>query len=109
MPFLSLLFMLCVLSGCTGYQDPDFNKPLIVLSQDTDIQQNAVTTQNNDPQQNEAAKPKSPEDQAWVEAKTRRIWVSPRSDENGDYVQGYYKYIVIDPGHWSLNGNEAKQ
>ena len=109
MPLLSLLFMMCVLSGCTGYQDPDFNKPLIVLPQDTDIQQNAVTSQNNAPQQNEVDKPKSSEDKAWVEAKTSRVWVSPRIDENGDYVEGYYKYIVIDPGHWSLNGSETKQ
>ena len=109
MPLLSLLFMLCVLSGCTGYQDPDFNKPLIVLPQDADIQLNAVTTQKTNPEKNVSDKPRTPEEKAWVEAKTSRIWISPHVDGNGDYVQGYYKYIVLDPGHWSLNGNEAKQ
>ena len=100
--FLSFLMVVLFLGGCTGYQDPDFNKPLIVLPQDTDAPKNKDTN----PESNDA---KPPQQQAWVEAKTSRLWVSPHVDENGDYVEGYYKYLVLDPGHWSLNGNETKQ
>ena len=100
MPLLSLLFMICFFSGCVSYQDPDFDKPLIILPQDNDI----VQKKEANPEKNET---RAPQQQSWVEAKTSRIWVSPHVDENGDYVEGYYKYIVLDPGHWSLNGNQA--
>ena len=109
MALLSLLLMVCVLSGCTGYQDPDFNKPLIVLPQDTDTQQNAVTTQNNDHQQNEEDKPKPLEDKVWIEAKTSKLWVNPFVDENGDLVEGHYKDIVTEQGHWELKPYDGKQ
>lgn len=105
MPFrlLSLLMVVLILGGCAGYSDPDFNKPLIVLPEDKDT--NTETNSTN--AEKEVTTP--PQQQAWVEAKTSRVWVSPHVDENGDYVQGYYKYIVLESGHWNLNGNETKQ
>ena len=85
---LKFVFLLCVviLSGCTTLDEPDFNKPLIPI-----------------PERQEA-KPK--EQKVWVEAKTGRIWVNPRVDENGDLVEGHYKNVVLEPGHWAVNGNE---
>jgi len=103
MQLLSLLFILCVLSGCAGYQDPDFNKPLIVLPQDTD------TTQNTNAQQNEETKPKPEENKVWVETKTSKLWVNPFVDENGDLVEGHYKDIVTEQGHWELKPNDGNQ
>ena len=99
---IGIVIIAVFLSGCTGYQDPDFNKPLIILPQDNDTTQNKEINAKSD-------EPKPPQQQAWVEAKTSRIWVRPHVDETGDYVQGHYKYIVLDPGHWSLNGKQANQ
>jgi len=101
MPLLFLMFMLCILSGCTGYQDPDFDKPLIILPEDRDNNSEISDTKS----ENREIKP--PQQQAWADAKTSRIWVSPHVDENGDYVEGYYKYIVLVPGHWILNGSQT--
>jgi len=103
MQLLSLLFMMCVLSGCTGYQDPDFNKPLIILPQDN------ATPQDTKTQQNEEIKPKPPEDKVWIEAKTSKLWVNPFVDENGDLVEGHYKDIVTEQGHWELKPNDGNQ
>jgi len=53
-------------------------------------------------------KPSKPAPQEiWVESKTSRIWVSPHVDTNGDYIDGYYKYIILKPGHWAINGNQT--
>ncbi len=41
-------------------------------------------------------------DMVWVEAKTNKIWVNPHLDDNGDMVEGHYKYTVITPGHWAV-------
>ena len=84
---LKFVFLLCVviLSGCATWDEPDFNKPLIPL-----------------PERQEA-KPK--EEKAWVEAKTSRMWVNPHVDENGDLVEGHYKNVVLEPGHWAVKGN----
>ncbi len=89
---LSLLLAMILLSGCQTFQEPDFDKPLINLQAD-----------NEGYVENKSTKPS--QQKVWVEAKTSRIWVSPRVDENGDYVEGHYKYIVLETGHWSLNGN----
>jgi hypothetical protein len=40
-------------------------------------------------------------EKGWVEAKTKKIWVSQHVDENGDLVDGHYKHVVEVPGHWS--------
>jgi hypothetical protein len=90
---LSLVAAILLCSGCAYFQEPDFDKPLITLPGDMCSE-------------NKPSKPPQPQPQqeAWVEAKTSRIWVSPHVDQNGDYIEGYYKYIVIKPGHWSLNG-----
>ncbi len=83
--FMSLLFLV-ILNGRASFQELDFSKPLIPI-----------------PERQEA-KPK--EQKVWVEAKTGRIWVNPRVDENGDLVEGHYKNVVLEPGHWAVNGNE---
>ncbi len=94
--FLSLLMVVLLFGGCACFNEPDFDKPLITLPEDKDTNTKSKDT-------------KPPQHQAWVEAKTSRLWVSPHIDENGDYVEGYYKYIVLDPGHWILNGNQTRQ
>ena len=100
MRFILLFFALFYLNGCAFLKSldnqPDFDKPLIILPEDRDA--NA-----------EIKKAKAPEKQVWAEAKTSRIWINPHVDENGDYVEGYYKYIVLQPGHWILNGNQTTQ
>ena len=96
MPLLSLLLGICVLSGCACFQEPDFNKPLIDLPTDSE-----GFVQNKEQ--------KAVRQKVWIEAKTSRIWVSPNVDENGDYVEGHYKYIVLEAGHWSLNGSQKVQ
>ena len=45
-------------------------------------------------------------DMVWVEAKTNKIWVGPKLDENGDMVEGHYKYTVITPGHWAVKDEQ---
>ena len=92
---LGLMIIVVFLSGCANFQEPDFDKPLIVLPQDTVAPQNTVP-------QNQETKPKPPEDKVWVEAKTSKLWVNPYVDENGDLVEGHYKDIVTDQGHWEL-------
>ena len=92
--FLSLVLIILFFGGCACFNEPDFDKPLIVLPED----------KHTNPENNEN---RPPQQRLWVEAKTSRIWVSPHVDENGDYVEGYYKYIVLNPGHWTLNGNQT--
>ena len=94
--FLSMVMIILLFGGCTSFNDPDFDKPLIVLPEDK-------------PSNPENKETKPLQQRLWVEAKTSRIWVNPHIDENGDYVEGYYKYIVLDPGHWILNGNQTRQ
>ena len=48
------------------------------------------------------------EEKVWVEAKTNKIWIGPHVDENGDFVEGHYKHVVITPGHWATK-DEAKR
>lgn len=43
-------------------------------------------------------------EKVWVEAKTRKIWVNAHVDDNGDMVDGHYKYLVVAPGHWAVKG-----
>ena len=88
MRFVFLLCMVFFLSGCATFDDVDFNKPLIVLAEKNDT------------------KPK--EEKSWIEAKTSRVWVNPHVDENGELVEGHYKHIVLEPGHWSVKTNEGK-
>jgi hypothetical protein len=94
--FLLMVMIVLVIGVCTyfKYSERYFDKPLINLPIDNE---GNVQTKDTKPAHQ----------QMWVEAKTSRLWVSPHVDENGDYVEGYYKYIVLEPGHWSLNGNQA--
>lgn len=86
---LILIIMAVFLSGCASFQDPDFDKPLIVLAE------------------KQETKPK--EEKIWVEAKTSRVWVNPYVDENGDLVEGHYKNIVAAAGHWEVKLDARKQ
>ncbi len=86
---LGLMIITIFLSGCASFQELDFDKPLIVLSD------------------NKQAKPQ--EEKVWVEAKTSRIWVNPHVDENGDLVEGHYKHIITEAGHWEVKADERKQ
>ncbi|MBF0490434.1 MAG: TraV family lipoprotein [Candidatus Omnitrophica bacterium] len=85
MRFLSLLVMVILLSGCASFDEPDFDKPLIPI----------VDKKESKPQ----------EDKVWVEAKISRMWVNPKVDENGDLVEGHYKNVVLEQGHWVIKGN----
>lgn len=46
------------------------------------------------------------EKKVWIEAKTNKIWVNQHVDENGDLVDGHYKYVVVTPGHWVAEGSQ---
>ena len=43
-------------------------------------------------------------EKVWDEAETRKIWVNAHVDDNGDMVEGHYKYLVVAPGHWAVKG-----
>ena len=84
------LIMCLVASGCEIIYQPHSRQPLM----------SSVCTEP----------PSKVEDEkVWVEAKTNKIWVSPLVDENGDLIDGHYKYIVIKPGHWAVKGQENEQ
>jgi len=85
MRFLSLLLTVFLLSGCASFDDFDFNKPLISIPE------------------KKGSKPK--EEKVWVEAKTSRVWVNSHVDENGDLIEGHYKDVVLESGHWDIKGN----
>ena len=38
----------------------------------------------------------------WVSAKTKKVWVNPHIDEEGNMIDGHYKYVVLEEGHWAL-------
>ncbi len=38
----------------------------------------------------------------WVNAKTKKIWINPHVDDEGNMVEGHYKFIVLEKGHWAL-------
>ncbi len=52
--------------------------------------------------------PEKKSDMIWVDAKTNKIWVNPNLDDNGDMVEGHYKYTVITPGHWEAVKGKQK-
>ena len=57
-----------------------------------------------------ATTPQTAEDKAgWVNTETKKIWVNEHVDENGDLVEGHYKYVVTTPGHWSTDAESGKQ
>ena len=49
------------------------------------------------------------EEKVWVEAKTNKVWVNQHVDENGDMVEGHYKHIVMNPGHWAVKDEDGKK
>ncbi len=54
--------------------------------------------------------PQTAEDKTgWVNAETKKIWVNEHVDENGDLIEGHYKYVVTAPGHWLTDAESGKQ
>lgn len=49
-----------------------------------------------------AIKQKADTETVWVQAKTRKIWINPYVDDDGSMVEGHYKYIVLEEGHWAV-------
>ncbi len=81
--FIGTILMVLSFSGCT----------LINKSQTKIIKQPVI---------------ESKEEKVWIEAKTSKMWVNPQVDENGDMVDGHYKYMVMVPGHWAVKDNGRK-
>ena len=78
-----LVFLVsCMFSGCSITIKKFFSEKPLKTEQKQDI-----------PRQHK---------EVWVEAKTSRIWVNPSVDENGAMIEGHYKYIVVEPGHWAV-------
>ena len=88
MRFITIVLTVFLLSGCETVQELDFNKPLIPIPE------------------NKSIKPK--EEKIWIEAKTSRLWVNSHVDENGDLVEGHYRHIITEAGHWAVKSDEGK-
>lgn len=48
------------------------------------------------------AEPVRKERGEWIPAKTQTVWVNPTVDETGAFIDGHYKQVVVEPGHWAL-------
>ncbi len=86
---LGFILIAVMLSGCAAGNEMDFNKPLIPI-----------------PEKKETT---LPEEKVWIEAKTSRVWVNSHIDESGDLIDGHYKHIVTEAGHWEVKANERKR
>ena len=49
-----------------------------------------------------AGKPQVETEAVWVSAKTRKVWVNPHIDDDGSMIDGHYKYVILEEGHWAL-------
>lgn len=49
-----------------------------------------------------AAEPRMETETVWVPAKTKKVWVNPHVDDNGSMIDGHYKYVILEEGHWAL-------
>ena len=47
-------------------------------------------------------KPSVTTETGWVPAKTRKVWVNQHIDEDGNMVEGHYKHVILEEGHWAL-------
>ena len=80
------LLLIVALSGCASTKQ-DFDESLIPIPDKKAKQREEV----------------------WIEAKTSRVWVNDRVDENGDLVEGHYKNVILEPGHWDVKGSDNGQ
>lgn len=48
-------------------------------------------------------------DKVWIEAETKKVWVNSHVDENGDMVEGHYKHIIVNQGHWAVKEGGKEQ
>ncbi len=37
-----------------------------------------------------------------VPAKTKKVWVNPYIDDEGNMIEGHYKYVILEESHWAL-------
>ena len=42
------------------------------------------------------------EDVVWIPEKINKIWVNSYVDDDGNMIEGHYKHVVSEPGHWAL-------
>lgn len=42
------------------------------------------------------------DEDVWVPDKISKIWINSYVDDEGNMVEGHYKYVIIEPGHWKL-------
>ncbi len=79
----AMVFILCfVCSGCVTFE---YNRVKTEDKTLPKIQYQSVQTEK-----------------VWVPAETKKIWVNPYVDENGDMIDGHYKYVIIEDGHWGI-------
>ncbi len=82
---LYLLTLMACLSGCitTSKSKLPVTKPLSITEEGGKVSSDV-------------------KEKVWVEAETSKIWVNPHVDENGDMIDGHYKYTIVTPGHWAV-------
>ena len=49
-----------------------------------------------------AEKPQSETETVWVPAKTNKVWVNAHIDDEGSMIDGHYKFVILEEGHWAL-------
>lgn len=77
-----IIFLSLVCSGCKtfdGFVKKDGSIPIIT-----------------------AGKPHVETETVWVQAKTSKVWVNPHIDDDGNMIDGHYKYVILEEGHWAL-------
>jgi hypothetical protein len=47
-------------------------------------------------------KPQVETETVWVPARTKKVWVNPHVDDDGNMIEGHYKYVILEEGHWAL-------
>ena len=77
-----IVFICLVCSGCKTFE--------IFLKKDESIP--IITT----------VKSEVETETVWVPAKTKKVWVNPHIDDDGNMIDGHYKYVILEEGHWAL-------
>ncbi len=82
MQIIYSILVLCILcSGCSG------------LNSFTKKENTKVLT---------AMDQKGETETIWIPDKTQKVWVNPHVDEEGNMVEGHYKHVILEKGHWDL-------
>ena len=54
--------------------------------------------------------PQTAEDEnMWIQAKTSKVWVNPHVDDEGNLIEGHFKHVVLEEGHWALQENKPDE